>query len=280
MHFRFLLNSIEIDLVKRVPEINQPLFQNEFAQLNEREFLLTIEGVAHFYASDGERLQIAPIGEPDIKSIELYLNGSVLGVLLHQKAQLTMHGSSFLYKDITVLVCGASGGGKSTLAASFCKKGALFLTDDITPILQREDSLFISPISDSIKLWGDSVEKLNLKDAVVSSVQNQIDKYFIKMSGNKTPSPLDLLIVLNYDNNQDLSIKELKGAEKFHVVLNQIYRKEYLQGMPSIQERYFPLLVKLCESTSVYTIARPEKLSYSLFLDEIESLINNFQVNE
>ena len=279
MNLRFLLDAIEIDLVKKVPEISEVLFQDAYAQLNEREFLLTIEDVARFYAREGEQVLVAPIGNPDPKSIELYLNGSVLGALFHQKARLAIHGSSFLYNDTGVLVCGASGAGKSTLTASFCKKGAHFLTDDITPIIESENELLISPISDSIKLWGDSVKKLELDDAVVSPVQNQMDKYFIKMDRDKSLHSLGSIILLSYDNSKELTVEELKGAEKFHTMLNQIYRKEYLQGMPSTQERYFALLVKLCEPTPIFAVTRPERLDYPAFLDKIESLIVKPQTN-
>ena len=280
MQLRFLLDKVTVDLVESIPDMSNVAYTDEFTRLNANEFHLHIAGTADFYAKNGKYVQIAPIGTTDQASIELYLNGSVLGALLHQQGQLPIHGSSFHYKGQTVLLSGASGAGKSTLTAAFCKRGGTFLTDDITPITEIDGHQCIFPISDSMKLWEDSIKRLNLDTAVISPVQNTEDKFFVNISDQPSnPAPLSCFIVLEYDNKKELSTSEVTGAEKFHLLLNQIYRKEYLQGMPALREHYFDQLVKICAQTPFYLVSRPEKLDHALFTDAIEMLITNLRSN-
>ncbi|NRA11366.1 MAG: hypothetical protein HRT57_05350, partial [Crocinitomicaceae bacterium] len=114
MKFRFLLSDVTIDVVDQILEVSPVLFSNEYIQLNGSQFKLHIPGVATISALNGQSIQIQIIGKLDKINIELYLNGSVLGAILHQRGTLSFHGSSIESKGRGVLFCGDSGAGKST----------------------------------------------------------------------------------------------------------------------------------------------------------------------
>lgn len=274
MKLRFLLDDVQIELVDSIPTISEVLYTDEFYKINTNEFILHVEDVVDFYATNGNSIMYSPIGEPDYSAIELYLNGSVLGAILHQRKQLPIHGSCFHYNERTVLISGASGAGKSTLTAAFCQRGGEFLTDDITPIIEVNGQPCVSPISDSIKLWGDSIDRLQLREAIIAPVQNNMDKYYVDLAeGDTAPLALDCFIILSYDNSRELTIREITGAEKFDMIINQIYRKEYLQGMPSLQRQYFNQLIKVCKQMPFFAVSRPDNTIQAKFTDAIESLI-------
>lgn len=64
-----------------------------------------------------------------------------------------------------ILLFGDGGQGKSTLTTSLCRNGASFLSDDISIVKKDEESgrLMTCGGLESFKLWGSSVEALDLK---------------------------------------------------------------------------------------------------------------------
>jgi len=79
---------------------------------------------------DGNLVQVYPNPESDELSVNLFLNGSVLGVLLHQRGILLFHGNSFMLDGKGMLLCDHSGLGKSSFTAAFCQNGATIINDD------------------------------------------------------------------------------------------------------------------------------------------------------
>src|SRR5512133_2921112 len=116
--------------------------------MNQRDYALQVKGLADFYACDGREVEYAPAEGADPNSIELYMNGSVYGAILHQRQILPFHSSSFIYKDTAVMICGDARAEKSSLTASFCLNGAEFLTDDVTPVIFRDGIPYVQALSD------------------------------------------------------------------------------------------------------------------------------------
>ena len=64
--------------------------------------------------------------------IRVFLLGSCLGALLHQRGVLALHASAIETDQGAVLFMGDSGMGKSTTLQAFIKRGYKMLADDIT----------------------------------------------------------------------------------------------------------------------------------------------------
>src|SRR5690554_6679524 len=157
MIVNFPLPDVNIKETEVIRAVKMPLISTDNLQLNQNEFYMQIDGVGKFYACNGKEIEFNPEPDASQSSVELYLNGSVYGAILHQRMILPLHGSSFVWKEHSVLLCGESGAGKSSLTAGFCFSGAEFLTDDVTPIKIENHKPVIIPLSDRIKLWNDSL---------------------------------------------------------------------------------------------------------------------------
>ena len=140
MNFNFPLKDVKIEITSEKKKVGSPLYEDGFYCLNQHEFSMDVKEVAWFYVSGGDFISILPYPGANQTTIELYLNGSAYGAILHQRKILPLHGSCFRYKGSGVMICGDAGAGKSSLTASFCLKGAEFLTDDVTPLLIRAGS--------------------------------------------------------------------------------------------------------------------------------------------
>ncbi|NBC04335.1 MAG: hypothetical protein GVY20_11600, partial [Bacteroidetes bacterium] len=172
----FPLDDVEIHEVDKTREVQKPIYSNNWMSINPDEFSMTVENVGSFYAGGGNRIEYSPNEKADESSLELYMNGSIYGAILHQRQILPLHGSSFIYDKSGVMFCGDSGAGKSSLTTSFCLNGADFLTDDVTPILFKEEKPHIWPKSGKIKLWDDSLQQFKKEKRQLTKIRPEDEK--------------------------------------------------------------------------------------------------------
>ncbi|MDX2360021.1 MAG: hypothetical protein QNK23_04380 [Crocinitomicaceae bacterium] len=274
MKFRFLLHDVIIDVVEKIEPIDCPIYEDAFVHLTPNSFQINIPQVATISAQNGTEIQIQIHGEPQQEIIELYLNGSVLGAILHQRGILPMHASSFIYSGKTILLCGNSGAGKSTTTAAFCLQGGEFLTDDITPLIFQDGVPRISPISDSLKLWKDTVDELEIPSQKLREIQPERNKFYYSLESKHTsPIAPDVIIHLISSDIEIIEVRELSGTEKFESLLNQVYRNEYLDGMKEVKAEYLHPLIQLSNEVPVFEIKRPRKIDPSELIKKISDTI-------
>jgi len=248
-----------------------------FFQANQDDFFLDVKGVACFKVQNGNKIIISPHEGADDASIRLFLNGSVFGALLHQKGILPLHGCSFRYQDKGIVICGISGAGKSSVTVAFCQNGADFITDDITPLQINETETVIKPIKTQLKLWDDSIKKLQIENTDLKKIRPALEKFYLP-----SPEPmmviekqqLNHLFILRTHNKNEFITEELNGIEKYNALRKQIYRKLYLKGMPETEKKYFKELLQLSEIVKVTRIIRPEICSIYDTMQVIEKEIS------
>lgn len=275
MKLRFPLDDVNIEISSFKKEVSNPLFTDEFYTLNQNEFSMDIPNVGWFFASGGNYVSLHPYPDANKNSIELYLNGSVYGAILHQRKILPLHGSSFIWNGKGILICGETGVGKSSLTASFCLNGAEFHTDDVTPVIIEDDIPKMLGLSDRIKLWDDSLAQMEISKEGLQKIDMETEKYFYSLSkGSLEKKKLDKIIILQTGEISEFIIQKLNGANKFQELRNQIYRREYLNGMKESEKAYFNNIVCLSNKVDIFKIKRPEKVEISLLSKFIEDFID------
>lgn len=129
-------------------------------------YLLRFPELADFSVS-GSALAVTCYPAPDVTRDtcdHLYLN-QVLPLVLSKQGKLVFHASAVALEGGAVAFLGASGRGKSTLAASFAASGSRFLTDDGLVVEPDGTGFRILPSHPSLRLWQDSQEALMAPDA-------------------------------------------------------------------------------------------------------------------
>lgn len=254
---------VDVESLEFVGEEFEPLANPRMVrshiQVDEKDFLLTVHNVASYRVRNGNQVWIHPFKDADESDIELFLNGSVLGALLHQRGMLPLHGSSFVSEGKGVVICGCSGAGKSSVVAAFCQNGARLIDDDISPVRINEERVTIIPVKSSIKLWSDSLEKLKIRNDNLKRIRPSLDKFYVN-SHEACPEEtvLNHLFILANHNKDDFKVKELSGLAKFNALRRAIYRKGFLKGMPETEKEYFRQLVLMGKSVRVTQVFRPQ----------------------
>ena len=261
MIFRFPLKDVTIKVTKQKKSVDFPQYSDNWNQITQNEFALDVEGVARYYACNGNYIEVYPYEGFNQQALELYMNGSVYGAILHQRKIIPLHGSCFIYGGKGIMVCGESGVGKSSLTAAFCLEGSEFLTDDVTPIVINNSKPYILTLSDRIKLWDDSIEQLNLSTDGLLKIDLENEKFYFPVESEKPDFfLLNQIFVLEIHDKTAVEFQQIKGAEKVTIIRNQIYRMEYLQGMPENESVFFEYLVNISNHVTITLVKRPAKI--------------------
>ena len=272
MNPKFPLSDVTLHRVEKPRIVKAPAYADNFWQINQDEFAMQVEGVGSFYACNGSDVEYAPAEGATEASVELYLNGSVYGAVLHQRKILPIHGSSFVWKDRGIMLCGESGAGKSALTAAFCMSGAQFLTDDVTPIVFADGKPEILPLSDRIKLHDDSLLHLNLDMKGLTSIAPGDRKFYFPMEKNAHRNfPLHRIYIIEPAEAEAVETVFLRGIESFTAIRNEVYRWEYLPAMPETESVYLEKLLAMSRAIEVTLVKRPAGISITGMVDYIKN---------
>jgi len=257
----FPLHDVILNKVSETRRVKNQLFGDDYWQMNQNEFAMQVEGVANFYALNGKEIEYSPFNDVSAESLQLYLNGSVYGAILHQRQILPMHGSSFVFNGRGIMLCGESGTGKSALTVAFSMNDGNFLTDDVTPVVFNDKLPHIQALSDRIKLWDDTLEQLKLEKTGLKRISPETDKYYFRIDkSNSDPIRLHIIFILGIHDQPETEISEITGSDRFTSLHNEIYRIEFLNGMPDNEKIYFRNLVDISNNVKIYRVKRPESV--------------------
>ena len=181
-------------------------------------YLLRFPGLADFEVSgDGGQVQAWPAPGVTAATVEhLHLN-QVVPLALSRQGKLMLHGSAVDVDGQGVAFVGASGRGKSTLAACFATEGRRFLTDDGLHLESEGDRFHIIPSHPSIRLWEDSQAALTSTSTPMAPAIEITTKARLLAGGDLAycdePLPLHRIYFLGEGNASTVAIQAMKPAE-------------------------------------------------------------------
>ena len=148
--------------------------------LKDESFLLRVPRLARFLIQGGHSISVELEDGATSQDASVFVLGTSLGILLHQRGALVLHGAAVARNGCAIAICGHSGAGKSTLAAALCGQGCEFVTDDICVIGLNSNRLpIVLPDGRQLKLWRQSIENLDLNARQGEAVRDTFEKYFI-----------------------------------------------------------------------------------------------------
>lgn len=239
-------------------------------EIAENEFLLDLKNIGRFYVVNGNIITIEPAKNADFDDIRLFLLGSCFGAVLHQRKTLAMHASAIVHEGKAVLFTGISGAGKSTTANAFRLQGYKMLTDDVCPVVFKNNQPFALPGYPQSKLWEDSLEELEVDFQHLKFVRQGINKRAIPIIDEFVTEPLQIkaLYVLYAHNKDEIKLINLEGAERFRAIKNMTYRNYLMRGL-GMQPYHFMNGSQLANSIPIKYILR----SQTFCLPEVIELI-------
>ena len=148
---------------------------------------------------DGTQITWFPATDPDEIMVRLHVIGRVLATALHASGMYCLHGSGVALGGGAIGFVAPRFWGKSTLALALAKAGARLLSDDTLAIDPDEASLRLWPGVHSVRLWGDSAEKVAGNDPAGGAPHFEVKRTYSqfpdRLLGSR-PTPLSALYFL------------------------------------------------------------------------------------
>ncbi len=241
----------------RVPATIGPIIvDTPFYSLNEEQLLFRMPNIAEFLVESGSLVTYTLLDASDVdqRSIRLYLLGSIMGSVLHQRKLTVLHASAIQYGAEALLFTGKSGVGKSTMTASLAKQGFDFISDDISVLHRLDGAFYIAKGYPFSRLWDDSLDELAVSSQGLELTMKSRNKYIVPMPhANKELIPLRSIICLDVHPMYDLQFNRLSGGQCVDLIGKNIYRRRMAKAIFG-EKGFFKQVVELaqCDVRELY----------------------------
>ncbi|WP_259015030.1 hypothetical protein [Emticicia fluvialis] len=248
-----------------------------FYKIDEQALLFKVTNVANYYAFGGHTVVVEPCVEQEMRTIRLYILATVMAGILTQRKLLPFHASAIIRNEALILIAGESQAGKSTTLAGLIKRGFNIFGDDVLVLKKDEDQMVLASASyPMIKLWDDTIEKLNddtFRDRSFR-IKYDLEKFgiFFHKQFNKDQYPLKKIYIIKKKDIPDVSIKTLSGINAFEALRSHIYRPILLQSNTMLS-RSFTILTELSKSAVILEVSRPLVCNPEDLINHIEASI-------
>jgi hypothetical protein len=224
---------------------------------------LQVDGIATFLVEEGRRITIERAAGAQDDDVRVFLLGSAVGALLHQRRDLVLHASAVEWNGQAVAFLGRSGAGKSTLAAALRQRGHAVLTDDLCVI--RPDAggrMCAHPGFPQAKLWLDSLRQLALPPEGLRRIRHQLEKRAVPLAADFAAAalPVRQLYVLRPPPRETVQLAPVSGPAKFQVLRNQTYRFGFVADIDG-KSGHFQHALHLAQQVPLTAITRSADLA-------------------
>ena len=177
---------------------------------------------------DGRSIACRPLERSTHESFQTYLLGHVLSFALVKQGYEPLHATVVVIDGAAVAFLGASGQGKSTLAAAFLYAGHQVLTDDLLLIRRVAGALCGFPGPPRLKLFPDVARRFLPDLAPLAPMNPESEKLVIALErpyAHSKPAPLRAFVVLDGCEGGHLDISPVNGAKAWLALLGATFNR-------------------------------------------------------
>lgn len=215
--------------------LNNVIASGPIWQTDGNAFLLHVPETASYLIANGETIIVDPLPGIEPSDLNVYLFGTAIGVLLHQRGILPLHASSVEVNGKAFAFAGISGAGKSTLIAHLHRRGYRVLSDDITAVtFSARKQALVQPGFPRVKLWADALEHIEHDPEELIRDHSGLDKYHFSLRNDLPDNPLPLAeIYFLHDNitGQGVDFDSLDNIAATFMLIQNSYKPRMLNGM-------------------------------------------------
>ncbi|MBI1801547.1 MAG: hypothetical protein HY259_07150 [Chloroflexi bacterium] len=241
-------------------------------QTTANQFLLNMNDLARYLVQNGAEIVVEPAPNSPASDVRVFLLGSCLGALLHQRGILVLHAGALYTERGAVLFTGPSGIGKSTLLGELLRRGYKMMVDDVCGVmLDASGRPTVLPGYPRTRLWSDAAQKLEQDITTLERTRPAMEKYERQLPEQywDQPAPLRRIYLLNTSNKDELFLTAEPRMDTFSIVLRNTYRQQFLDGL-EMRAPHFSLVSAVAKQTTVTRVTRP---SHPFRLTELADLI-------
>jgi hypothetical protein len=220
--------------------------------------LVWLDQVARYLVSDGREVVVQPESGALESDLRLFLLCSPMGAVLHQRGFLPLHASAVATPRGAVVLMGSSGVGKSTLAASFQRRGYRILADDIAAVRFAPDGVpWVMPGLPQLKLWPDALTRLGSNADELARLRPQVEKraFPFREAFHAEPLPLVHIYFLRVRAATEVGIERIGGMDRLPRLLHNTYRAQFVPGL-GLSAALFESASRLANAVEMTCVSR------------------------
>jgi hypothetical protein len=240
-------------------------------QIAPGRLLLWMDHVARYLVNEGREIVVQPESGALESDVRLFLLCSPVGALLHQRGFLPLHASAIATPRGAAVLMGGSGVGKSTLAASFQRRGFRVLADDISAVRFAPDGVpWVMPGLPQLKLWPDAISRLGSNADDLARLRPQVEKRAFPFRENfhSEPLPLDHIYFLRVRAARDVGVERISGMDRLPRLMHNTYRSQFVPGL-GLSAPFFESASRLANAVAMTCVSRGADGDPGLVADRI-----------
>ena len=224
----------------------------------------------------GRELIVDSRGQDVGRNVRLYLLGSAIGAILHQRGLLPLHACALEFNGKAVAFLGRSGAGKSTLAAWLSRNGGRLLSDDVCVVRSDNGRFMTSAGIPRLRLWRDALEARGDEPRHYARSFDGWDKYDVPHAEPPIPEAFELTALFELSEGRALDFRSVSGAEAVQCLAANTYRGSYVHQMGRTAE-HFQQCIELARALPIEQVVRPKDYSrieqdYARILERVRQL--------
>lgn len=221
-----------------------------------------IEGIGAWQVEGGHTILLHPGLATRPEEVRLFTLGSAWGGLGYQRGFAMWHGSAVRIGEQTVLLCGDSGAGKSTMAAALCARGGVLVTDDLGRVEPSTRGALVHPASSRIKLWSEATNHLGWQDRILQRDYYRDDKFHCSAPESAAgEGPQELAAIIALADGETCEVERASGAEALRTIMTgTLYRPQMLDALGG-WGRQGALAAQIASQCPVFTLRRPKEFA-------------------
>ena len=226
-------------------------------QIKQGDIRFSYNNTGQFRINNGNLIEVDPDPACTESHLGVYLMGSCMGAILHQRGLMPLHGSCVTDGKRAILITGDSGAGKSTLAAEFLSRGWKLLTDDVCAVYNTEGTPMVRSSYPSQKLWQDAMDRYDTQERDVHSLyfSESREKFGVNVTGSffDGACPLNMVVRL-LPADAPCSISPIEGMTRVDQLMRNTYRAFMIA--PKDRPRHFQRCVTLSTKVPMALVIR------------------------
>lgn len=227
--------------------------------ISEGRVLLNVDGVGRYLVEGGTKVTIDPEPGASEHEIRVFLLGTCVGAILHQRGAFVLHASGIGTEQGAVLFAGRSGAGKSTLLAEFLERGYRMLVDDVCAVRLESNQLIVAPSYPRTRVWSDTAAEFQIDTTGLQPTLSDMAKFERQLPDQFWPTPLKPRAVFELigPSADGMTFTPLSPMEALPRLISHTYRKMMLDAL-GIRRHHFDLASAVASTVPIFRVTRPQ----------------------
>ena len=211
---------------------------------------------------DGNEIVVRAVRNAEERRMRMLLLGAAMGVLLHQRGVLVLHGSAIEVDGEACVFVGPRGWGKSTIAAGMVERGHRLLADDVVAIdFDANGAPTVQPAFPQLKLWPDAIAALGQDPGRLRRLSSGFNKRERRVRAGFRTSPVRLKHIFVLAVGPCVEVQESQPHTALLDLIANLYVARFgTELLDRRQGDHLPLCAKVSRNVPICRLNRPSDL--------------------